>query len=286
MIMAQICPNCGFCLADPRPPGKLRRLASAYGSYRQHRLTTFQSTALTPWQPTVPDHQGEGRYLEAERRTPYRPQNAESDFLVPLLQAIGTGAFITVVAGWAAWLYRGFTWDMAVGSGLIAAGGFWVITVTANRKLLWVVETMVNSDLDQDGAVGQPTPPAREVTLNVMHQNHKGVINQVFRFDLPAGISEEDFQEFAQGIVRERRGLAESAWAGTGRPFSKPKYNELLDALTAAGIVRWINPDAHAQGRELTEAGQRSLRRYLYVARTHTHADNGASDYAFIEEAG
>lgn len=280
-MMAQYCPHCGFRLADPKPASRLRRLASAYGSYRQHRLTTLQSTAITPWQPPTTD-QGDGRYLEAERRTPYRPQNAESDFIVPLLQSLGTGAFVTIGAGWMAWLYHGFTWEMAVGVGLVTAGGFWVITVMANRKLLWVVERIINSDLDEDGEVGRPEE--REITLNVKHANRTGT--QTFRFGLPAGITEANLYDFARGVMLESRGLAESSWTGYGKPFSKPKYNEFLDALDRAGLVRWINPQAHAQGRELTPAGARALLDYIQAARTHTHARSGDSDYEFIEGVG
>lgn len=105
-------------------------------------MITYQNSTITPWQPanSTPGTGEPGRYLEAERKTPYRSQNAEFDFVVPLLQALGTGLFVTGGAGWFAWRYPGFTWEMASGLGIITAGGFWLLAVLANRKLLWVVE--------------------------------------------------------------------------------------------------------------------------------------------------
>lgn len=285
-----LCPMCGQPL---KRRGRISRAFSAYRGWRQSRMVTFQNTSLTPWQPPAPTGGNEpGRYLEAERRFPFRPQNAESDFLVPLLQALGTGVFVTIVAGWGAWLYRGFTWYDALGCGLVAAGGFWVITVIANRSLLWQVERIINSDLDNDGAIGQP-PPAQSVALEVTHRSQDDNFRRMFRFELPAGISEADFVDFANGVTIERRGLAESAWTGAGKPFSKPKYTELLTTLDRAGLVRWRNSQAPAQGRELTPAGGRALRGYLEVARrgqqtarAHTQPSNGGAGYVFIEGAG
>ena len=266
-MATDICPTCGQPM---KRPGLGRRLWSTYGSYRQNRITTYSNMAMTPWQPQAPGGSGSepGRYLEAERRSPYRPQNAESDFLVPALQALATGAFVTIGAGWVAWMYRGITWEMAVGAGLVSMGGFWVITVLANRKLLWMIETITNGDLDHDGAVGAPAAPARPVALEVVHRNEAGIFSQMFRFELPEGISEADFGEFARGVV-SGRGLAESAWTGAGKPFSKSRYGDLLATLEQAGLVRWKNVNAPAQGRELTPAGGRALRSWLEMARTH-----------------
>lgn len=283
-MATNICPTCGQPL---KRSGMGRRLWSAYGSYRQSRITTYSNMAMTPWQPQAPGGGGSepGRYLEAERRSPYRPQNAESDFLVPALQALATGAFVTIGAGWAAWMYKGFTWEMAVGAGLFSMGGFWVITVLANRKLLWMIETITNGDLDQDGVVGEPAP-AKPVALEITHRNEAGVFSQMFRFELPEGISEADLAEFARGVVQERRGLAESAWTGAGKPFSRARYADLLATLQQAGLVRWKNENAPAQGRELTPAGGRAFRVWLEMARTHARAPNGGDGYAYIEEIG
>lgn len=279
MSSNNLCPMCGQPL---KRAGKFRRALSAYSGWKARQTTTYQNTAMTPWQP--PPSEEPGRYMEAERLTPYRAQNAESDFLVPLLQSIGTGVFVFVAAAWLAKYIDGITWDIAFFCGIIAAGGFWLITVLSNRKLLWAVEKIVNSDLDSDGFTGEPapTPP---VALEVIHKSQDDSFRRMFRFDLPAGVSEDDFRDFARGVVNEGRGLAESSWTGSGKPFSKPKYSALLEVLDLAGVVRWRNQSAPAQGRELTPAGGRALRSWLQMARTHTQPTNGGANYAFIEGA-
>lgn len=257
----------------------MKKVWSAYSGYRASRVTTFQNTSMTPWQPpTTGAATGPGRYLEAERKSPFRPQNTESDFLVPLLQALGTGAFVTAGAGWLAWLYRGFTFEMALTVGIISAGGFWLITVPANRKLLWQIESIINSDLDNDGDIGEPPKVSLEVTQKSEGSNFK----KMFRLDLPAGVTENNFQDFARGVTNERRGLAESAWIGKGKPFSRPTYAAMLETLRAAGIVRWKDEENHALGHELIPSGRMALRGYIQP----THSPTGASNYTFVPDVG
>jgi hypothetical protein len=283
MSNTNLCPMCNQPL---KRRGKISRAASAYSGWRKRTLTTMQETAIQPWQPAQDFEQGPGRSFEAERTRPARAQNLESDFLVPLALAGATFGIVTIGALWLAWNMRGFTWPMAITAGFIFAGGMWFALVLANRKLLWIVERVANFDLDGDGYTGQPEPPARPVALEIVHKSEADSFRQMFRFDLPAGVTEDDFREFALGVVNEHRGLAESSWTGAGKLFSKAKYNELLNTLDQAGLVRWRNPAAPAQGRELTPAGSRSLRSWLKIARTHTQPSNGASDYAFIEGVG
>lgn len=284
--MSNLCPMCGQPL---KKQGRIRRAWSAYSGWRQTRISTFQNAAMTPWQPNTnaPSAGEPGRYLEAERRSPYRPQNAESDFVVPLLQALGTGAFVTVGAGWFAWRNAGFTWEWAVGLGLISAGGFWLATVLANRKLLWVVESVINSDLDNDGAVGQPEAPPRPIALEITQVSENNSFQRMFRFDLPSSVTEADFLNFARGVVNEGRGLAESGWIGAGKPFSRQSWAALMETLEKAGIVRFKDAGNRTAGRELTPAGGRALRMYLRTALTHSHSLNGGAEsgYVFIEGA-
>lgn len=286
----QFCPNCGYALVPARS-SKLRRIGSLVaGSWRRVERREINSTALTPWRSPepAPGYGNIPAFTEAERLRPARPQNAESDVMVPLLQALGTGFFVTLAAGVYAYHQRGFTWDAAVTIGVVAAGGYWLIVTSANRKLLWIVERIINKDID--GETGPPPPPP-QVALEVIHKSEddagRRTFRQGLRFDLPAGITESHLLEFARGAVQENRGLAEATWTGAGKPFSKPKFGELLDALTRAGIVRWRNEKSPAQGRELTGAGRRALLAFIYLsARTHTHADNGPRNYAFIEGIG
>lgn len=284
-----VCPMCGQPLG--KRSGNLRRAFSAYGRWRSRRITRLDSSAVGPWQPPGmrpgPDETAPaGGYVQASRVTPVRPQNLESDFLTPLMQAIGTGFFTGLVSGLIAWQSPTFTYVFALGCGVSAAGLHWALAIIWNRGNLQVIESVVRQDLDGDGHIGPPPPPPA-VALSVVHTSSDDPsFRRIFNFDLPAGITENNFRDFAGGVTEARRGLAEATWCGSGKPFSKPKYNDLMDTLSRAGIVRWRNEQAPAQGRELTPAGGRALRAWLRIARTHPHAANGDSGYVPVEGIG
>lgn len=284
-MMAQFCPHCGHKLSD-QPAGRLRSFARAYGQYRQSRVTTFQSSAVTPWQPAAPAPAGQPApaFASAERRTPFRPQNIESDFLTPLAQALGTGAFVSAGGIYMAWFYHGVYWYHGLAFGVIAAGAYWLIAMAWNRNLLWATERIIGADLDGDGYEGQPeTPPVR---LEVVHQDQDRAFSKMFRFDLPDQVTEDDFLNFARGVTQEGRGLAETAWIGRGKPFSRKTYNDLLASLDQAGVIRWVDQANHVAGRELTGSGRRSLLQYVYGALAHSHSHNGGASVAETDLTG
>lgn len=283
------CPNCGHPLG-----GRLRRAKIAYAGYHRRHFTQFENSvddALEPWQPKPPPQVpgNPGGYFEASRERPARPMNVESDVVTPLVQALALGGFVfgAFFVGGLAFKAPELTMHAACFSGLVSGGAFYFVIVLANRRLLWVAERLINDDLNGDGHVGRPPAPDGSppppLELEVVHRNEHGLFSQMFRSPLPAGVSEDAFYQFARA-VGQGRGLAETGWTGRGKPFSRTSYSDLLDALTQAGLVRWINPSARAQGRELTEPGRRALRRYV-AARTHAHANdaNGNLDYEFIE---
>lgn len=258
--MTDTCPRCGYALKQPA-------WRKAYG-WHQRQMSAMNSTAVVPWQP---GGDSTPRFTEAERRQPVRAQNLESDFLTPLSQAVVTAGFVSLGGLFAAYKFTGFTWDYGLAVGLVAGAGYWLGAMLVNRKLLWMVEKITNTDLDGDNQVGEPDQPPIE--LNVTHADETGRFKQMFRFTLPAGVTEQSFCDFASGVTLEQRGLSEAAWAGHGRPFSKAEYGTLLDSLTRSGIIRWKNERHPAQGRELTGAGRRSLLKFVYTARAHAHAN-------------
>lgn len=224
--------------------------------------------------------------FEASRVVPVRPQNLESDFLTPLFQALGTGVFVTIGAGLFAWSTPGITWVFGLGCGVTAAAIHWTIAISHNPANLQTVETIVKSDLTGDGTISEPLPPARPVALEITHRNEAGTFARMFRFDLPNGITEANFREFARGVTEESRGLAESGWIGSGKPFSRQTYNSLLATLDRAGIIRWKDTINHAAGRELTPSGARALRSWLKLTLTHSLTPHGENEYEFIPEIG
>lgn len=275
----QFCPQCGAKL-DIRP-GAMRRLARGVGQWRAARTTTLESTALAPWQPEPPVPAAPaGHTMTAIRQTPVRGQNLEADLATPFLQAIATGLFVSILGLYLAWVRQGVLWHHGLIAGVVAAGIYWLLTLSWNRKLLWLVEEIIQADVDGDGYASQPEPKKPVITFEVVDRT--GGFNARL-FDLPEGVTEADLAELARGALKEHRGLAESSWTGRGKPFSKPKFKELMDVLTEAGLVRWIDNSNHAQGRELTGTGCRNLYPLAYGAhpehsrgaRTHAHAGSG-----------
>lgn len=264
----QFCPECGAKL-DTRP-GAMRRLARGVGQWRAARQTALESTALAPWQPEPPAPTG--HTMTAIRQTPVRGQNLEADLATPFLQSLATGLFVSILGMYLAWVREGVLWHHGLIAGVVAAGIYWLLTLSWNRKLLWLVEEIIQSDIDGDGETGKPAATQQVTTLEMVHRDD-GI--QRRRFDLPEGMTEADLIDFASGVLLEHRGLAESSWTGRGRPFSKPKYKELLDVLTRAGLVAWVDDKNHAQGRKLTWAGRHALAKLVETARTHAQASSG-----------
>ena len=53
---------------------------------------------------------------------------------------------------------------------------------------------------------------------------------------------------------------SETAWTGSGRPFSRTEYYTLRDELIKGGYGHWKNERHHAQGWDLTAKGQALMR--------------------------
>jgi len=71
--------------------------------------------------------------------------------------------------------------------------------------------------------------------------------------------------------------LTGSSWCGTDKPFSKPKWIGLRDALMDKKWVEWIDPEHHPLGLRVTATGKRKLALWLEEygqsrALTRTHA--------------
>lgn len=238
----------------------------------------MESSAAT----SLPMLPGPGGY-SYQKSTPTRAASIESDVLVPLAQSAIFGALAGLVSIALPLWVKGWPWWSPAGIALGVTALAWWVIAQDHRRALWTIEEMTTYDIDRDGQAGPPAPPAPPIRLEITHKSQGG--KRFLNFNLPQGISEADFLEFARGITLENRGLAESIWTGKGKLFSRGRYGELLDILTQAEIVRLKNPQAPAQGRELTRAGYQALLAYV-SARTHAHAPTGANNYEYIERIG
>lgn len=295
--MINNCPLCGAPLSGKRTSG--------HGS-------TFQSTKrLRNVATMAPPDMAPG--ISASRELPLFLPTVESNVTVPRAKAITSatfaGPFYGVIIG-AVW-YIGWgiinaavhgvdsaSAGQAIIIGLVSAAGswFWIAwhrwedNASYYDELLSRFEEVTGLDLNQDGQVGEPERP-EPVRMEVINQGQDG-FRQMLRFDLPGQVDTAAFFDFASGVAREGRGLAESQWIGKGKPFSRNTYGALLQVMQQAGVVRWVDGANHAAGRELTGSGRRALLQFVYTyekgALTHSHSLDGGdeSGYVHIEGVG
>jgi hypothetical protein len=177
--------------------------------------------------------------------------------VVPFLQAVIGGVFagsITAVIILATPTLQASAW-IPVGIGLAVAGLTWAYLLTDHRQLLREVEEWTRADINGDGVIGKP----ETVRLEVKVQRSGGGPQHLFA-EIP--VKRAAFDTWARSVTNGRS-LAQSSWTGKRKPFSKPDYEDLLALLAKARVVRWVNPEAHAQGRELTRMGREALTAYL-----------------------
>jgi hypothetical protein len=205
-------------------------------------------TQPTPWAPG-----------DIETSAPARAADIKADLLVPLGQALVTGAFVGGLGIMAAVKVQPGVDALAVWvivSGLVATG-VWVYLLRESRRLLWQRETVTGRDLNGDGVIGQPValPPLRvEVTSGQ---------KQIY-LELPG--KPEALAMLARGVLAGRP-MAEDSWSGGAGPFSRSEFRAIRDTLIERGLATWRNPDAKAQGCELTHAGRAMFRRLADLAK-------------------
>lgn len=127
---------------------------------------------------------------------------------------------------------------------------------------LWVIEKIVQQDLDGDKVIGKPKTQPIPLEINV--KNEKGSVLKQLRIDLPPDVEEGTFQEWADMVV-SGKSLAIGNWTGKNKPFTRAAYENFLDSMTEGGIVRWVDTSNRSLGRELTPHGKLSLKGYLHL---------------------
>jgi hypothetical protein len=203
------------------------------------------------------------RWNEIRFEKPTRAPTREGDVIVPALQAVISGALTAAGVGFVTTLlaiWQHWPWYVvpvgAFAGGLTMAILQWTELLNDSRRLLREVETWIREDLDGDGHVGEPEDDG--VHLEVGREREDG--KSAFFADLP--ISPVAFTTWARAAVNGMS-LAQTSWTGSQGLFSRSEYDQLLAFLTRAGVVAWCNPDAKAQGRELTRSGRAALRAWL-----------------------
>jgi len=203
---------------------------------------------------------------EVQRETPTRAPGVVSDVVVPFLQSALTGAFITIPGVTVLILLQyepGHAIRIAGTAGIAGASVWWFIKEGFHERLLFTKETAKSESSETPPEMepaANPEPPALTFSVNYPsesnHHNSK-------RFQLPAGIPLELFYHWAQMVTDGTLTPARGNWCGKGRPFGRPKYDELLELLTDAGIV---TNHGDGRGRVLTNAGHHILKQMMRQA--------------------
>ncbi len=206
-----------------------------------------------------------------ETTAPATPRlvSAESDVVVPLLQAAISAALIVMlgvvllfvpapirVAGYALW----FKWPLAALLALFLGG--WLYLMRGARPTAPIGDK-------------PPAPAPVRTQLEVrLRAPGRGPQDLFLEFD----VEPDKLAMLFDGLLAGR--LAESAWPG-----HREEFKRIRTRLLEAGLLRWKNPTTPARGCELTPAGRAVLRTWLDT-RTHTHAQGGPGCDEGEEERG
>jgi hypothetical protein len=283
------CPHCGRPLAIV-PAVRLNAEARPNNYQGWQQPATFQSTAQSPISnlqadPAPPFGPAQGglvpTYSQYERRAPARPATWESDFLVPLAQSAVWGIIGGVLSIGLPVFVNGWPWWTPLPAFVLSTSLAWWLISADHLRALWIVEKIINRDLDGDGQAGKP-PPKPPVSMEVTHKTEAGAFVKMFRFDLHESITEALFQRWGREVLKNND-LTQALWVNRRR-FIREAYTDMLDKLESAGLVQRAGSAKNAP-YELTRAGRNTIRRYLLATHTHslTHTD---ADFAPENQAG
>ena len=216
------CPNCGRIL-------KVIPLAGDGGWERGRAFALGAPPPGSEYNREVPAADLSG--VEAGVKTP---------LLQALLTGLAGGAVAVILAVW-----KGWPWVTPIVAAVIAAALSWWLLLLNTRGLLKTVETVINKDLDGDGAIGF-TVEVTDLTdgrKQIRYCRFPAKPEQVERFAMAA----LNGQLTVHGNHRLTRGVFES----------------LRDEAVARGLCAWKNPEAHVRGVELTQVGKHVFKRLL-----------------------
>lgn len=201
-------------------------------------MQTFEnSTALM-----LPDSTAGGGFSSAYRKTPFRKLEMVSDVWVPLLQSLISGLLATGVL-WVLSPGIGWAWYVAPVIGVVVVGITWLLLLWAGRAMLWVVEEITGTDIDNDGHVGKPEKRVVEVEVKEGHSTRLA--------ELPG--DEDHLLRFCRYIAA---GDSFSERTAQQCGYGVTNFRKLRDIFIARRWAYWKNPDTPQQGIELTLGGR------------------------------
>jgi hypothetical protein len=167
------------------------------------------------------------------------PNDFNRGCAIPALQSVFVCFLSAIIAGGVAyWM----TWDFFIPFGLV---------IGASMALFWFFGSIDRWREDVYTPLYAAPEPV-EATSSVVRVE---VVNdnQVQIAELPA--TPAQLRELSAGLLAGVS-FSESAWTGSGRPFSRDQFRDIRNIFIQRGWATWRNSDAPNQGIEPTRAGK------------------------------
>lgn len=211
---------------------------------------------------------------EYRREVPIRAADFDSDVSIPVFQSLfGGGLAFGFLAGITGML--GHSIYVAIVFTFLFTLLLFIALLWDARKMLRVVETFINHDLDGDGYVGEPefiveedhlpTIPERP-TIFVPHTDGSRGYSVQYFDDLPESV-EESLPKIARAIIEEGANFSKPELSTRRKLITQKDYDWLRNKLINSGMAYTLpNNSTH-----LNRAGVAFLEHYIDIVEGETY---------------
>lgn len=174
--------------------------------------------------------------------------------MIPLLQALVSGIFATVLASGAYGIYRYYDNIWAWGYFLfgLITGVSWFALLVNWRNVVWRLEEIYGVDIDKDQQVGHPV---ERFKVEITRRSGNSYSTQ-YLDDMPLTITHAQmlFPALAKGVS-----FSENNWVSP-KKMSRDQFLDLRNYWLDLGWLVWINPDRPKLGTNFTEIGRSAVK--------------------------
>ena len=205
--------------------------------------------------------------LAQEYEEPIRAPSIHADVWVPLLQAVTTGtivgALFIMAAIWGELSLPPRSWALLWAipcAGVVAV--MWFVRLAWADSTIMKVENLFHTDLNRDGAVGQPPhamsvnhqPPAQAATIQRERERLEAFIHACYRVGTATrglrsqGFTDAEISRFRALLLRPDVGLAR--WRTRSQKDGWLLTEPLPQTLVAINRLVWLPPRPGGTGME------------------------------------
>lgn len=202
-----------------------------------HEPTFVNETSLAIPATPVSEAPPQGRYT---KRTPTRAPSKEADVIVPLLRAVIGGTTLQALI----WLiiYGGLGYFNFVGFFITWIALLYISWEAATRgfdKLLVIYEEIEDAlSKDEPEPTKQAEPDEARYTVVIEDESNSSEPVKVRDYGLPAGITNEIFQNFCYGIYHQKKSFSRDQWArGESKIMKDKQWKDLIEHCKSLGYT-------------------------------------------------